>query len=467
MARVVQRNSPPYLLIAFVILFLISTATAVLFWVQADNYKNKNQQTEMNWKRIASAREAGSPSPQLQEMMSNSDKATGQSAVAQLSGQVDDLASLITGKRPTTYGEAKSTADKLIFDIQSTPGRGLVTEAHDLWQQVSAIKAEADNLRAQNEELQARSQQKDQAIEKLTADVTAKIDQLNGEKRALEEKVTSNHENYLEEQKKLQAEMDNAKAELNKEIAAKNEQIGNYEVTLASRDQMVQTLRDELDKKRPMMGQSSRKPDGKIMQVLDRDKICYIDIGSRDRVVPGLTFSVYPGTGIPENGEGKAKLIVTNVKDSVSECRIVEQSGNNPIITGDLVANLAFDPQRVYTFVVQGDFDLRNTGEPSTENAQEVRAMIKKFGGQLADNVDVKTDFVVLGEEPRSVPKPSESAPETSWAVYHAQMEQLNHYQEIKKAAIDLHVPVLNTNRFLALMGYAADSAAAATTVTK
>jgi NAD-dependent DNA ligase len=240
------------------------------------------------------------------------------------------------------------------------------------------------------------------------------------------------------------------------EIANKNQQLRELEMAVEAKDQTIERLRDELDKKRGTSGEDviARKADGKILQVKDRENVCYINLGTGDRVTPGLTFTVYPTSGIPENGEGKAKIAVTAVHDTISECRIVERSGKEPIIPGDLVANVAYDPRRTLTFVVDGQFDLRNRGQASPEDIQEVKLLIQRSGGKVADQVDVQTDFVVLGTDPPKPPQPSESAAETVWAVYQAQLREYNRYQETLQAAKSMHVPVLNTNRFLALIGY-------------
>ncbi len=199
----------------------------------------------------------------------------------------------------------------------------------------------------------------------MTAKFKDDVDQLKAENKALDDKVKLMHENFVAEQERSRKELEDRRVELSMEIANKNQQLQELEQAVEAKDRTIERLRDELDKKRGTGGSdvAARKADGKVLEVKDRQNVCYVDLGSNDRVAPGLTFTVYPSTGIPESGEGKAKIVVTSVRDTVSECRIVERTGKEPIVAGDLVANVAFDPQRTYTFVVDGQFDLRKQGQ--------------------------------------------------------------------------------------------------------
>ncbi len=456
MARVVQRRAaPPYLLVTFVILFLLATAAAVLLWVQADNLRSRNRQLEDNYRRAATVQELSNPSPAVREMLSEYDRSPQRMTVlTQQASRIEELGALITGAR-SGFAAAKAAADQLAQDLGTTLGRGLVTEAREMHQELARRWSELDDLRAQNADLAEKLRQKDESIAELTASFTAQIDRLKADMAALEEKIKQTHEEFVAEQQRARKELEDRRAELSMEIASKNQRIRQLETDMAAKDETIERLRGELDKKRGGGADvATRQADGKLLEVSDRQDVCYVNLGTRDRVVPGLTFTVYPPTGIPESGEGKAKIVVTNVRDTISECRIVERTGSDPVISGDLVANVAYDPQRTFVFVVDGQFDLRGRGEVSSEDVKEVKLLIQQYGGQIADQVDVRTDFVVLGTEPVRPERPSENAPETVRAVYEARRREFNRYQETLEAAKNMHVPILNTNRFLALIGY-------------
>lgn len=459
MARVVQRRTspPPYLLVAFVILFLLAMATAVLFWVQTDNLKERLAELEGTYRRVVSPQELTNPSQAIRDMLTEYDRGPQRLTVlTQMSEQIGDLTAIVTGQR-TTYAIARTQAEGLAQATGSAIGRGLVTEARELNQDLAETRSELQAMNDKNSELQDLIGQKDKTIDELTASFTAEIQQLKDDKLALDEKLRQAHESYVEEQRRFKAELEQTRTELNMEIANKNQQLRDSVVNLDAKDQTIERLRGELDKKRGAGGAdvAARKSDGQVLQAKSMEGVCYVNLGSANRVTPGLTFTVYPSGGIPESGEGKAKIVVTQVKDTISECRIVEQSVDNPIVAGDLIGNVAYDPQRTYTFVVEGRFDLRGKGHYSAEDAKEVKLLVQRYGGQVADQVDVQTDFVVLGAEPERPLIPSENAPETTWAVYQAQMRDFSRYQETVEAAQSMHVPILNTNRFLAMIGFA------------
>ena len=147
---------------------------------------------------------------------------------------------------------------------------------------------------------------------------------------------------------------------------------------------------------------------------------------------------------------------VYDVSEDISECRIASERLDNPISAGDLVANVAFDTQRNYKFIIEGEFDLRGVGDPSGEQVREVEILIRRSGGEIVDEVTIETDFVVLGEEPTRPPRPPESAPPTDWTIYQQQLRRYERYHEVMRTAQSMQVPILNTNRFLAFIGYAA-----------
>ncbi|KKK60355.1 hypothetical protein LCGC14_3025190, partial [marine sediment metagenome] len=148
-----------------------------------------------------------------------------------------------------------------------------------------------------------------------------------------------------------------------------------------------------------------RHADGKIAKVLIDEQIVYIDLGTRDNVKPGLPFAVYAkDQPIPTTGKGKASLEVINVGPNTSECRITKAATEDPIVEGDLVANLVYNTSRTYRFVVEGEFDLYGEGRTDPLGNRRVRSLIERFGGKVVDMVSVDTDFVVLGEEPTRPP---------------------------------------------------------------
>ncbi len=458
MARVAQRRTspPPYLLVAFVILFLLATAAAVLFWVQTDNLKAELADLQGKYRRVVSPQELSSPSPAVNEMLIAYDRGQERRTVlTQMSAKLYDLAQIITGTQ-ASHAEARSEAESLADMTGISLNRGLVTEARELYQGLTQAQEEFQAMAAQNADLQDRIDDRDRTLEDLTAQFTAQVKTLEAQKQAADEKFRLAHEQYTAGQQQFTNELAQIRTELNMEIASKNQQLREMIVKLDAKDQTIERLRAELDKTRGMGGAevAVRKPDGKVLQTKNIEGVCYINLGAEDRVIPGLAFTVYPTGGIPASGLGKAKIVVTQVQKTISECRIVDQAVDNPIVAGDPIGNVAYDPQRTYTFVVEGQFDVRGRGQYSADDAKEVKLLIERSGGAVADQVDVQTDFVVLGAAPARPLQPSENDPDHMWELYRAKEREFSRYQDTLEAAQNMHVPILNTNRFLAMIGY-------------
>jgi len=103
---------------------------------------------------------------------------------------------------------------------------------------------------------------------------------------------------------------------------------------------------------------------------------------------------------------------------------------------------------------VYGDFDLDGDGRASAGDAEVIRRLITQWGGIISNDVNVNTDFVVMGVEPQLPAKPGNDATAVEQASYQRAENELNKYLEVQKHAMDLKIPILNQNRFLNFVGY-------------
>ncbi|HEX4797088.1 MAG TPA: hypothetical protein VH370_25070 [Humisphaera sp.] len=237
-----------------------------------------------------------------------------------------------------------------------------------------------------------------------------------------------------------------------------------------TRDQAttISKLQNKLERLRLNPNEALQQADGEITQVPD-DKTVYINIGQRQSVTPGLTFEVYDRTkGLPKltsakdiNGNdldqpaGKASIEVQRVFPDFSQCKIVKTAPGQHIFARDLIENLIFDPHTKYNFFVFGDFDISQTGTPNPNDAELIRRLIRDWGGKLQSEVNVDTDFVVLGKEP-VIPVLTEEdrISPAAQARYQEKVKELNAYQEIVSKAAALRIPPLNQNKFLYFVGF-------------
>ncbi len=450
MARVVQqRTSPPYLLIVMVFLFLIATTAAVLFYLDSDKLSKQIADETAANEQIADR--VDRRDPEVKQMMAAQGGKTVikqfKAEVAAKNAEIDELTSLVIGSPTTATKAAKEIKDAL--GKAGSAREAIVPEILDLHKQLVEANRE---IEAQQAELADKQALVDITKEGLQADVAT-----------LDEKVTLLQGELKTKHSDYQTQLSDARSEWKRLRNSKDVDIELLNTSLAEKKREYQLLQNEFERfkesVRVLIGtgtdpiQKARVPDGKILMVSDQGRLCYINLGSKDKIKPGMTFSVYPPTGIPEDGEGKAKVIVTNVKENTSECRMQSQVPGDPIVIDDFIANLAFDPTRTFTFVVIGDFDLYGTGTPTSDGAREATVLIERFGGKVVTEVNINTDFVIRGAEPTKPETPEAPTPQ-EYQVHQEQLRIHGKFNEIDAMARSLKVPILNTNTFLAFIGY-------------
>jgi hypothetical protein len=243
-----------------------------------------------------------------------------------------------------------------------------------------------------------------------------------------------------------------------------NQQLLKTEAELKVASQMLKDTRGQLAEctGRPDIEPQVREPDAVILLVDDYSKIVHIDIGSEQHVYPGLTFGVYEqNVPIPKDGKGKGEIEVFNVAKNMSTARIVKSDPMNPILKGDVVANLVWSKDKPNIFVVSGEFDLDGNGTNDAEADNKIKALIENWGGKIEEAVSVNTTFVVLGSTPTVLEKPTYdqlAIDPLAMQKYEASLKRLEDYKQVLKQAQALNIPILNYERFLYLIGYKSQS---------
>jgi hypothetical protein len=209
-----------------------------------------------------------------------------------------------------------------------------------------------------------------------------------------------------------------------------------------------------------------RQPDGMIATVAS-DDIVYINLGLGDHIVRGMTFEVYSRReGIPKQDDlmgpenmpvGEGSIEVEQVFASVSQCRVIKMEIGQHIVEGDLIANLVYDRNTKYNLVVYGNFDLGQTGKPKKGDRQKVEALVTEWGGHIQKDIDVDTDFVVMGAEPKYDPtqfSAEELNDPLNRQILQNEKQDYDAYQAVLEKAEKLGIPIMNQNRFLYFCGY-------------
>ncbi|MFQ6048503.1 MAG: hypothetical protein ACE5K7_03990, partial [Phycisphaerae bacterium] len=199
------------------------------------------------------------------------------------------------------------------------------------------------------------------------------------------------------------------------------------------------------------------KADGRVLRAIPGSDVIYIDLGKADRVKPGMTFEVFsPTSGRREGFRGKASVEVTAVMETTAECRVTRATPRRPIVQGDVVVNIAYEPDRLPVFVVRGVFDLDYDGQADWNGVEKVAAIIRAWGGRVAAEIGETTDFLVVGLKPHVPTLPGERpVSDVIRDLADSRLDELAEYRRDLEQARTLGIPVITQSQFLFLTGYA------------
>ncbi len=144
---------------------------------------------------------------------------------------------------------------------------------------------------------------------------------------------------------------------------------------------------------------------------------------------------------------------MVRIDDTSSVARILRENAGTPIIRGDAAANAIYDPKKVYSFALFGNFDTDGDGIATPQGRQEIGAMITQWGGTVTTDIVGDTDFLVLGSKPTLPPEPRTNDPVELVQRYLMLKQETVKYDELFDRATRASIPVLNQNRLFTLTG--------------
>lgn len=462
-----QSNAMMYTMITFVALFFIAGTCAVLFFTSSENYKAQAGDLSKKMSSLASDKE-------LRELTKSVGKKEGkESYFAMMSGYIEELTSAVTGEMPedTTISAKVNEAKTKINEMMEQLGQDATTaygpEGADLLGTITALKSELDTART-----------KQQKAEAMLANLQDEYDLSLENFRLEEERLIEEKNHYQKESDNIQADYDSLAEEHRKSA---DDQIKSYmaklkkaQGTLKQKNQLLKQLKEELAdsqnslkvaiakleaiKPRPDVEVAAYKADAGVVSFDMQTDTVFLDIGTKDHVYVGLTFSIYDKNApIPEDGVGKAQIEVFGVTETVSAARIVKSSKKNPIVPDDMAVNLIWDKMSSNSFVVAGQFDFDGDGTIDHDGREKIVDLIKRWGGNVTTDLTIDTDFVVLGYKPKKVIKPTMDDLERDPMLeekYNKYQKKDRYYDNILSRAGAFSVPVFNQNRFMFLIGY-------------
>jgi hypothetical protein len=424
--------------------FFISLLLAIIFYTQVSGARQGQESAEGRLAEFANPAEQNSPDVE-------SLKAGNGSVVGALLDERHWLRMVLANDPGKSQQEMESSIIALGVD-----GRSLLQEVARLHNEDAAMKELNSTLeqdlaqaRSRADEAEKAKSDLDQSYKDSLATLGATVDQTG-------DVLKSTQDNLKAQKTTLDGQMADTRSEYVDQIAALNTDISD-------RDAEIRRLLKEIDGLKgtgevdPGPGNLTRA-DARIISIIGGRPEVYISLGRADRLQMGMTFEVFDANELIKLNEydkvrGKATLEVVNVDDAASVARIVRLDRGEAIKDNDQIVNLVYDPQTVHKFYVYGEFNIDGSGN----GHDRIVSKILQWGGKIADEMTYDVDYLVLGAQPPlPTPPPDGEVDPRKIAEYVAAQREYETYQQLigEARSPSLSIPVLNQNRFLALVGY-------------
>ena len=397
-----------------------------------------------------------------------------------INGLNQDLTSL-----KTTIGRPEPEVDDIVsnakLEIAKRAGNG--TTVPDTLE--SAMVTNAD----------ARDTEKASAQERLVQ-LNTKIAELN--------QAVANHQNSL---KSLEDALNQKDAKLSEQEKTHGEQLKQREDQIdelkpqlttvqtefsdfrEEKEREITTLREEISLQRDTLKKlraakfslenlNFERPAGRLTFIDQNTQTAFVDIGSRDKLRVGTTFSIYSqvngGVGLPQSDKDlKGKIVITEILGpGLSRADIVDPKLGEPMAIGDPAYSPIFSPGQPLEIAVVGGLDF--DGNPGSDR-EEFRRIVAANGASIS--LEVNDEARILGREGEQLSESDIYNNITSSTRFvlvadlgdentqdTVQKELNNKIRAIKvkmeQAATDNGVYVLSLSRFLDYIGYSRKSLA-------
>ena len=461
-----QSNTMLYTLIIFVGLFIVATTVAVFYYIKAEEFRVSSDDSKKELNQYATAEEQSEVGSLVGA------RNIPASYLGTVLERFDNAVSLIVGGLPVAtstevkIGNAKNQAANMLKESEPYIGT-MDPNLTGLVQVVTALNQKLQNTIDSRDKLQKTLNDSVTEFQKTQEANLAAYKTLLNEKENLRRDYNDVKQDYDdlsqllqettgEQVQSLQSQLDREKAnskKLNDELLEANAKLSDAQRMLADAKKELAGFAGE-----PNRDSMAYMPDGQILSIDNNAKIVYVNLGSNNHVYRGLTFAVYDkGAYIGQEGQDKAEIEIFDISDTYSAARITRSELNRPIMKNDIAANLIWDSRKANQFVLAGEFDLNDDGINDYDALAKIKATVEKWGGKVTDKISIDTDFVILGQQPQVLEKPSLEEQEidpTALQRYESAVEGLNRYNEIQSRAQSLWIPIFTYKKFIHLIGY-------------
>jgi NAD-dependent DNA ligase len=182
-----------------------------------------------------------------------------------------------------------------------------------------------------------------------------------------------------QQKEKIKVTLDKAKSTQLYDTSIRKTNIGKLEVKIRQLLELELHSLADLD------------PVGRILECNANNPRVIINLGAKDRVIPGLLFEVFQY----DRGKyvEKGMVEVVEVRTEIALCRVLRVKNHKtwPIAENDYIGNPVFSADRPKVFFVAGRFN--------KFNRENIESFIRQTGGIVRDRLTPGTDFLVAGKE--------------------------------------------------------------------
>jgi len=424
--------------------FFICLLLAVIFYTQVSGARQGQAGAESRLAEFATQSEQSSPEVEAL-------KADGNSVVGALLDERQWL-------RTTLANDPGKSRQEITASIAAlgVEGRAMLQEVARLQNEEASLTELNTTLNQDLAKARARADEAEQAKTDLDQSYKDSLASLGATLDQTGDVLKSTHSKIQEQKTTLDGQMASTREEYIGQIASLDDTINQQQAEIRRLLGVIDDLGGGGDQD-PGPGNLT-KADGRIVSIIGGRPEVYISLGRGDRLQMGMTFEVFGANDLVKLNKfnkvrGKATIEVVSVDDAASVARIVRLERGEAVKDNDQVVNLAYDPDAVQKFHVYGEFNF--DGDPNGRD--RIVSMIRQWGGQVSEDLTYDVDYLVLGAEPPlPTPPPEGEVDPVKIREYVAAQQEFETYQQLlgEARSSSLNIPVLNQNRFLALVGH-------------
>ncbi len=328
---------------------------------------------------------------------------------------------------------------------------------------IVALRNELDNLSKKRDQVQNELVQQQNEYRLLQEQCNTRVESFqaatNKANSDLQDQIKAYEENIAAKDAEI-AELRANYAEIQLEKEQEQEAFALQIKKLKGKVDALTNLNIILNEKLEKIEQVSfERPDATVVNVDNATKLVWLNIGSRDKLQPQITFSVYDknNKGVGRTSEDiKAQIEVTRVWEDRAEARILKADIHRPIAPGDVVYSPLWEAGRSYSFSFIGFIDLDGDGiydrdllhDLIAANGAEIDNEVGDDGEWIVHRgISVNTKFLVVGE----IPDPSKTKREDEKEKFTKIVEK---HSLLKDSAREQGIRVISLTDFLSFIGF-------------